>query len=58
VLKVAAPTSWCSLALALQGLCGEAVADTLTPERLLQITVNGQSYSVTMQTPRCPKISG
>lgn len=27
------------------------VVDSLTPERPLQITVNGQAYSVTMQTP-------
>lgn len=34
-----------------QGSRSEAVADRLTPERPLQIMVNGQPYSVTMQTP-------
>lgn len=38
-------------ALRQQGSHSESVADPLTPERPLQIMVNGQPYSVTMQTP-------
>lgn len=38
-------------ALRQEGVRCEEVADPLTPERPLQIMVNGQPYSVTMQTP-------
>jgi FdhD protein len=38
-------------ALRQRGSHNESVADPLTPERPLQIMVNGQPYSVTMQTP-------
>ena len=50
-LEIVMPGTKCFRALRQQGQETSEVTDLLTAERALQIVVNGQPYSLTMQTP-------